>query len=221
MVATYRPVFFNTLLNFLPTLLILLTLTFLTIAPLTWFLAGLLLKGLKHLADSATRIAEIGDYQVRAPRAGDDEVGQLTQTFNAMLDKLQIADRGLRETNEALNHEIAERARQGKTLVESSRFACMAEVATGVLHNVGNVLNSVNVSAQLVRERLGNSRLSTLQRTVLLLEPHREDPSSFYHNDPKAKLLSRFLCDIHQNLADEHILIQEEMLVLNTRYRAY
>ena len=34
-----------------------------------------------------------------------------------------------------------------KQLVDTSRQAGMAEVATGVLHNVGNVLNSVNVSA--------------------------------------------------------------------------
>ena len=215
LVATYRPVFFETLRNFLPALFTLLVTTLIIIGPLTWILAGLLLKGLQHLAASAAHIAATGDYEVRAPAAGDDEVGQLTQTFNAMLDKLQIADRGLRATNEALNHEIAERARLEKALVESSRFAGMAEVATGVLHNVGNVLNSVNVSAQLVRERLESSRLATLQRTAHLLEPHQDDPTAFFADDPKAKLLPRFLCELHRNLAEEHRAIREEMLTLN------
>ena len=41
-----------------------------------------------------------------------------------------------------------------RQLIDTSRRAGMAEVATGVLHNVGNVLNSVNVSATLVGERL-------------------------------------------------------------------
>ena len=69
--------------------------------------------------------------------------------------------------------------------------------------------------AQLVRERLESSRLATLQRTALLLDPHKEDPSDFYANDPKAKLLPRFLCELHQNLADEHRVIREEMFTLN------
>ena len=37
-------------------------------------------------------------------------------------------------------------------MLDASRLAGMAEVATNVLHNVGNVLNSVNVSASLVTE---------------------------------------------------------------------
>ncbi len=34
----------------------------------------------------------------------------------------------------------------------------MAEVATNVLHNVGNILNSVNISASLVIERVKQSK---------------------------------------------------------------
>ena len=44
--------------------------------------------------------------------------------------------------------------RLNRRLLETSRLAGMAEVATGVLHNVGNVLNSVSVSATLVGEPL-------------------------------------------------------------------
>jgi len=47
-----------------------------------------------------------------------------------------------------------------KQLVDTSRQAGMAEVATGVLHNVGNVLNSVNVSATLIREKLRRSEMA-------------------------------------------------------------
>ncbi|WP_221029856.1 ATP-binding protein [Actomonas aquatica] len=216
LVADYQPIFLSTVKSFLPALFTLLALTLLIIGPIIWILAGLLLKGLNRLATSAAHIAETADYSIRAPESGEDEVGQLTRTFNAMLDKLMAADSDLRDTNEALNKEIAERARLEKALVESSRYAGMAEVATGVLHNVGNVLNSVNVSAQVVRERLEGSRISTLQRTVQLLAPHREDPSGFYANDPKAKLLPRFLTEIHQNLAEENRLIREEMVALNT-----
>src|SRR6202035_570241 len=41
-----------------------------------------------------------------------------------------------------------------KQLMTASRQAGMAEVATNVLHNVGNILNSVNISASLVTDRV-------------------------------------------------------------------
>ena len=51
-----------------------------------------------------------------------------------------------------------------KELMTASRQAGMAEVATNVLHNVGNVLNSVNVSASLVAERLKQSKAAGVSR---------------------------------------------------------
>jgi PAS domain S-box-containing protein len=56
-----------------------------------------------------------------------------------------------------------------KQLLVASRQAGMAEVATNVLHNVGNVLNSVNVSASLVAERIKKSKCAGLMRLAELL----------------------------------------------------
>ncbi len=56
-----------------------------------------------------------------------------------------------------------------KQLLVASRQAGMAEVATNVLHNVGNVLNSVNVSASLVAERIKKSKCAGLARVATLL----------------------------------------------------
>ena len=55
----------------------------------------------------------------------------------------------------------------------------MAEVATGVLHNVGNVLNSINVSATLVADRLCNSKLFELNRAMELINQHADDLDCF------------------------------------------
>ncbi len=215
MVASFRSVFFDAVRNFIPAIALIMGGTLLVVAPVTWFLASFLLEGLQILASSAGRIAETGDYTVRARGSGQDEVGQLTGIFNAMLDRLQNADADLRATNDALSLEIAERARLEKALVEASRYAGMAEVATGVLHNVGNVLNSVNVSAQLVRERLEGSRLIALGRTARLLAPYRDDPTEFYTHDPKAKLLPKFIGELYDNLALEHHDIREEIMTLH------
>ena len=82
----------------------------------------------------------------------------------------------VRERTRDLEAEIVERKRAEQELkelttqlVEASRQAGMAEVATGVLHNVGNVLNSVNVSSTLICEMLQQSRLSHMTRAVGLL----------------------------------------------------
>ena len=49
-----------------------------------------------------------------------------------------------------------------RELVAASRQAGQAEVASSVLHNVGNVLNSVNVSTSLIRDHLGRLSASNL-----------------------------------------------------------
>jgi PAS domain S-box-containing protein len=66
-----------------------------------------------------------------------------------------------------------------KQLLDASRQAGMAEVATNVLHNVGNVLNSVNVSASIVAERIQKSKCTGLVRVAGLLSEHARDLPSF------------------------------------------
>jgi two-component system sensor kinase FixL len=54
-------------------------------------------------------------------------------------------------------------------LMEVSRRAGMADVATTVLHNVGNVLNSVNVSVGLTSDRLRHSRAAGVRKAARAL----------------------------------------------------
>ena len=90
-----------------------------------------------------------------------------------------------------------------KQLVEISRQAGMAEVATGVLHNVGNVLNSVNVSANLLAESVGKSRASDLARVTALLREHEQDLGDFVTAHPQGRHLTTFLESLDQHLKAE------------------
>jgi PAS domain S-box-containing protein len=83
-----------------------------------------------------------------------------------------------------------------RRLIETSRQAGMAEVASGVLHNVGNVLNSVNVSANLILDLARQSRTASLAKLCSLLEEHRHDLGSFLCEDPKGKLVPEFLAQL-------------------------
>jgi len=80
-----------------------------------------------------------------------------------------------------------------KQLIHASRLAGRAEIATSVLHNVGNVLNSVNVSADLATARTKNSRLLDLHRVVGLLEANQANLPAFFGDDDRGKRLPGYL----------------------------
>jgi PAS domain S-box-containing protein len=107
-----------------------------------------------------------------------------------------------------------------KRLVESSRQAGMAEVATGVLHNVGNVLNSVNVSSTLICDQVRNSRAARLRDVVLLLNNNASDLGNFITNDPKGKIIPNYLTSLSERLAAEQqdLLKELELLTKNVEH---
>ena len=98
-----------------------------------------------------------------------------------------------------------------RSLMEASRQAGMAEVATGALHNVGNTLNSVNVSASVVLERLRGSRMPLLARAVDLLKEHAQDLPTFLSEDARGQKLPEYLSFVTHQLGQEHGMMVEEM----------
>jgi len=188
---------------------------------------------LTELARTAGKIAKEQDYSLRAQKMSDDEIGSLVEGFNEMLAQIQGRDFALRnsqdeleerveartrelsETNKTLSAEVERRKRSQQELestqqklIEASRQAGMAEVATGVLHNVGNVLNSVNVSATVLQDRLRKSKVSSLVKTADLLREHPDDLAHFLANDPKGRLVPGFILKLADYLSTE----QEETL---------
>ena len=103
-----------------------------------------------------------------------------------------------------------ELAKANRSLMETSRHAGMAEVATSVLHNVGNVLNSVNVSCTLIAEKMQMSKLGNLSKAVALLEQHQADLAEFFTNNPKGRQLPGYLSKLAANLDLEQKEVVEE-----------
>jgi hypothetical protein len=99
-------------------------------------------------------------------------------------------------------------AQMHKQLVDASRQAGMAEVATSVLHNVGNVLNSVNVSSALITEKVRASKVPNLKKAATLIREHETNLGDFFANDPKGKQLPSYLSNLASHLLQE----QEEIL---------
>ena len=107
-----------------------------------------------------------------------------------------------------ITHELKEA--QGE-LVSTARQAGMAEIANNVLHNVGNVLNSVNVSASLIAERMRNSKDQNLARAIQLMNDHGTDLGEFFTHDEKGKTLPGYLNKIVATLAAEKQGIHKEL----------
>jgi signal transduction histidine kinase len=169
---------------------------------------------IQKLADTARRIASKSDYSLRAKKEANDEVGEFTDTFNGMLSQIQHRD-------SALRHEIAERrraeeevARVHQQLMDASRAAGMAEVATDVLHNVGNVLNSVNVSATIISEKLANARMANLARAAELLREKNGSLAQYLSDDPKGRLLPGYLVEATDQLARDQSEVLHELHLL-------
>jgi len=95
-------------------------------------------------------------------------------------------------------------------LVEASRRAGMAEVATGVLHNVGNVLNSVNVSTNLISERMKSSHVTSVGKLAQLLSENSADLGRFFTEDERGRQLPGYVAKLAQHLAQEQRTLLEE-----------
>jgi chromosome segregation ATPase len=114
------------------------------------------------------------------------QLEQTTSRFHALertCARLDVEKKCAQEEVERLRKELAGAGRQAGT----------AEVATGVLHNVGNVINNVNVAATLLRSRLRHSRVDNLSKALQLLREHRKDLPKFLVNDPKGRVLRDIL----------------------------
>ncbi|HYD84814.1 MAG TPA: HAMP domain-containing sensor histidine kinase, partial [Opitutus sp.] len=105
----------------------------------------------------------------------------------------------------------AELTHAHRQLLESSRQAGMAEVATGVLHNVGNVLNSVNVSATLVIDQVRESKTSHVGKVAALLREHAASLATFIADDPKGSRIPGYLDALAEELANERRTIVGEL----------
>ncbi len=98
-----------------------------------------------------------------------------------------------------------------RQLMGTSRLAGMAEVATGVLHNVGNVLNSVSVAATVVGDRLRHSKLGNLRRATAVLREQNGHLAEFLTTDPKGKLIPEYLATVADQLAGEQTKLIAKM----------
>lgn len=145
---------------------------------------------LTALTRHAVEIGQSDDYGRAVALDRGDEIGTLSREFERMMRKLE-----------------ASRAE----LVTTARAAGMSEIATGILHNVGNVLNSVNVSAELLEARLRESRLQKLEKLAELVRAQGDHFGEFVASDPRGRHVAPFLLEVADGLKGEHAELAREV----------
>ncbi|WLI19661.1 DAHL domain-containing protein [Pseudomonas wuhanensis] len=133
--------------------------------------------------------------------------------------EINRVNKELQTANEILEQRVEERTRELKDtqseLLDTARQAGMAEIATNVLHNVGNVLNSVNISADLVTRKLRSSKAQGLGKAMQLINAHQDDLGVFLTQDEKGKLLPGYLNQLVDAIALEQQGMADELAQLS------
>ncbi|MCE5341192.1 MAG: response regulator [Planctomycetaceae bacterium] len=107
-----------------------------------------------------------------------------------------------------------------KKLMETAHRAGMAEVASGVLHNVGNLLNSVNVSAELAYEKVHRSELANIQKLAEMLKQNSGNLADYLTNDAGGKHIPEYLFEAasHSAKQKDEILDNLTSLIKNIEH---
>ena len=163
--------------------------------------------------------------------AEKDALQAVADMFHAAISR-QRTRQALLEAKETLEHRVLERTHELQAQVRAkeeanaqlaeaqqhlmalSRQAGMAEVATGVLHNVGNVLNSVNVSANVVASKVLESRIANVAALAGMLREHSSDLADFLRHDPKGQRVVPYLAKLGSHLEEERQIMLQELALL-------
>ena len=148
-----------------------------------WFVLSYRIVGpLQAMANHAVGIGANDNLKARLASKRTDEIGTLSNELDRMVKSLSDAR---------------------KKVLNSAHRAGMSEIAAEVLHNVGNAVNSANCSAEVIEAKLTSSKISGLDKAVVILRENSNRVADFFSNDPRAPKLVEYLIYLNDALQDE------------------
>lgn len=147
----------------------------------------------------ATHEIESGRPTVSLPTNRVDEIGTLSRSFESMAEKIRNSNEILREKVEQRTKELQE---SQKVAMQNAHAAGMAEIATNILHNIGNTINSVNLSILEMEELIEKSPTKNLERALKMIEENQDHLADYLTQDPKGKLLPNYLAELSKSVAE-------------------
>ena len=153
-------------------------------------LSRMIVLPLIRVTQHAVRVGADADLQARLNVDGQDELGVLAREFDRMVERV---------------------AESRQKMLDLAHAAGKSEVTASILHNVGNVLNSLNVSASTINSRLRESEIATVEGAAELLEEHRNDMTAFMTQDERGRSFPAFLKELASELTAEQNILRQEM----------
>ncbi len=134
------------------------------------------------------------------------------------------AEEELKKHRTRLEELVEEKAAELKTaqkeLIEKAHRAGMAEMATNSLHNIGNILNSVNISNQILQETIYASSVNDLREANNLLSQNIDNLENFFLKNPKGNLLLEYYLEVGERLFQENETMKEHTDRLKNKIEA-
>ncbi len=134
---------------------------------------------------------------------GQPIINQYGENLGALIAVRDITEQKKSETEIHSLHE---------KLVTAARQAGMADIATGIVHNIGNVLNSVNVATSILKQQIkGSEALKFRDNIIKLLDVHGHNLDTFIRDDPHGKQFPQFLKLLAETLSNENSRLLQEV----------
>jgi PAS domain S-box-containing protein len=192
-------------------------------------------NGLKH-EDEIIGKTDFDFFSEKAARKAKEDEDEVMRTGVPMVDKLEhvkwadgretwslinkmplrdeegaiIGTFGITKDVTASKQMEAALEKSRRELIDASRMAGMAEVATGVLHNVGNVLNSLNVSTAVITNGLRQSKTDSLSKVGGMIRENRANLAEYFSEDPKGKLVPDFIDSLSHHFSETRTRLLHE-----------
>jgi sensor domain CHASE-containing protein len=207
------------------------------LAGILWFLLrSLVLNRLEYLNQKIKEINSKKDYTKHIEIKENDEISSVSKQFNNLMDtinesheelqkqvkKITLSEKKLESTNQKLMSEINERRQieqknevLHKKLILAARQAGMADIASGVLHNVGNILNNVTTSVGVAKELADSSGAKKLNDLNQLLEQHKNDMTDFLTKDQNGTKILDYFNLLAKSIVENNKMMTEEIYDLD------
>nr|WP_279382658.1 ATP-binding protein [Acanthopleuribacter pedis] len=200
--------------------------TFLVSAFMLFIFNQILIRHLDKIAAKARDFSlddpsEALTLERRSRQERPDELDDVVSAFNQMQSALHHSYQKLLENHEELNHhkENLEKLVEARTaqlhatqqgMIENAHQAGMAEIAIGVLHHIGNTLNSLNISGHVINETLRKSAIEKVRRATQLVEAQGDERQTFFEKDPRGRQLTTYYFEVGKQLTREHAHLSKE-----------
>lgn len=143
-------------------MIIISTVTTVTVVIFSFLISKSISKPIISLKDIAMQISK-GNFSIKAKESGSDEIGELSKTFNQMVDNI----------------------------IKSERLSAIGLISSTLEHNIRNDLNTIKMTLEILRHKYSTkldedtlSRIDLMQRSVVNIQKQIEETLNFIRQTP-------------------------------------